>query len=106
MNKNSEIEDIRDIIKVYDDGDCTEAMALRDISEVLMEEKINAINRGNICVSFTAGSFKGPLPHTYSLLDYSSQTSAWYPFTTKNVVRFFWNKLVEKCNLRQYHWTW
>lgn len=99
------INKLRELIKCYDDGDCTEHEVEHYIDAELLQEKIDALkNPHGMFMSFTAGAFRGPLPHSYGMFDVNAQSKTWYQFTLANVVRFYWNKLMRR--LGRHRWTW
>lgn len=100
------VEKIRQLLSYYDNGLMTksevESLAFHDG----LRETIENINEKSLLISFIGGTFRGPLPHTYMMIDYNSQTQAYYKFTLFNVARFYWNKLMRKFNFHYYTKVW
>lgn len=98
------ISRLKDLIKCYDDGICTESEVEVYIDAEVMQEKIEALRRpSGMVMSFTAGAFSGPLRHDYGMYDINAQCKTWYQFTLLNVLRFYWNKLMRR--LGWHRWT-
>ena len=100
-------DDVRILLKSYDDGKLNEhtfnlllAQGCNDSILAYLRAQQDPI------VSFTGGTFAGPLKHDYGMFDVDAQTSAYYRFTFINVIRFYWNKLMRAVGLHKLTKVW
>ena len=100
-------EEIREFLKYYDDGILTESELQIRIHEKMMDQYLDHMEEhGKPTGHFSAGAFVGPFKHKYCLIDTTSHTTVFYPFTLRYVIRMYWNKLMRRLDWTRWVKVW
>lgn len=103
MTSDNKITEICKLIQFHDDGLITSDECVVRIEEKLMADKLELLRQGKWVANWSFGFGTGDVVNTYALMEHNDWETWYYPLTFKNLVRFFWNRLMRR--LGQHRWT-
>lgn len=96
MNTHEEINKIYLLLQSYDAGQMTADECIVRIEDNLMQGKIERLRLGEWVANWSFGCARGEANYTYALMEHNDWELWYYPFTFRNLVRFYWNQAVRR----------